>query len=179
MGLLIKAAAWLALIGIVTWGLHHLHNYIYTSGQNDERLVWQDKERYREEKELILVNQAREEVAEEAHKQQLNLARVIDEKSEKIKTIERDIAAVNKRGLFISAKVCPDNRNSMPGTASDSIDPIATTAGIRLPREITERLTATAGLANETTALYLSCKSLLEAANVEIIYPEVEKKREN
>lgn len=161
----------LLIIAVLVWvGL-----VIHDNGRTIEREKWEAREIEQRDIAAETLNAAREEVAAISRAQQMNLTEVINAKAKSIENLKRDLHHATNRGLYVSAEACPNNNDPVPGAAAHPVNLAARPARVRLPEADAARLRRAYELAQETVVLYQTCRGVVAASNVEMIYPVGEK----
>ena len=131
---------------------------VHDNGRQVERVIWQEKvieEAQIAEAELAM---ALALVATQAEEHRKQLQELTNAKQEAILALERDVADLSNRGLYIPASSCPDPGS---GEATDTGGASKASSRIRLPQAIENNLIQLAADAQRVVIQYEACRTEL------------------
>lgn len=132
---------------------------VHENGRQVERVAWQEqalKEAEATEAALTRAYEMRMLQAAEHLKQIEELTNV---KKKAIDVLERDVAALSARGLYIPASACPDPGG---GEATNTGGVSSTASRIRLPKKVEDDLIDLAADAQRVVIQYEGCRTELK-----------------
>lgn len=153
------------LPGLVVAGLIGFAGYkVREDGRLVERAIWQERELKQQAEAREALMSAHKLAAFQAAAHRQRLEELTNVKRQAIKTLERDVVDLRSRGLYITAKACPE-----PGAseASDSSGAGSPSGRIRLPAKAEDDLISLAEDAQRVVIQYNACRTeLMEIADV-------------
>jgi len=140
---------------ILGYGAHKVHE----NGKQSERVVWQKKALEAAEAANVAMAEVQAIAAFHTEKHRQQLKELTDVKKKSISKLERDVAHLSNRGLFIPASACTDNGTAEATGASGSR---STSGRIRLPEETSGDLISLAEDAQKVVIQYEGCRTELK-----------------
>lgn len=153
------------LPGLIAAGLIGYAGYkVREDGKLVERAIWQERELKQQEAAREALLRAHMLATHQAAAHRKQLEELTNAKKQAIKTLERDVVDLRKRGLYITASACPD-----PGAseATDTSGASSPAGRIRLPLEAEAGLISLAEDAQRVVIQYNACRTeLMQIADV-------------
>ena len=140
---------------ILGYGAHKIHE----NGKQSERVIWQTKALTEARASAKALNLMRERAAAMVVQHRKHLEELTNVKKQAISTLERDVAKLSKRGLYIPASACRDNGDA---EAADTGGSGGTSGRIRLPEETAGDLISLAEDAQRVVIQYEGCRTELK-----------------
>lgn len=133
----------------------------YNIGQKVERSEWQQRELKVQEEGEKKAAERRAANAAIRLKQDTKLAEVIDAKDKENTKLRTDIANLSKRGLYVTATKCKDDRAGVSGEAYSPGFVPGATGRVRLPEQAESDLISLAQDAQLVVQQYNQCRGVL------------------